>query len=230
LNKNAIFPYPDDLDCEKFAACGVNPITVLNMAYYAKKYNHKAIIHSAACSSLGKMLVRYTNKIGLTLINVVRREEQVKILKELGAEHVLDSTSETFETDLKELSHQHEATGFFDAVAGDLTSQVLKNMPAGSTAYIYGGLSLKPYYFSPLDAIFYKKTISWLWLSAWLGELSEEERKEQIGIVIQDLSTGGEIFGSNIAKTFPLSKFGEAIEAANKHASEGKVLLKPHES
>jgi NADPH:quinone reductase-like Zn-dependent oxidoreductase len=32
----------------------------------------------------------------LPLINIVRKEEQVKILKDLGAEHVINSTNEGF--------------------------------------------------------------------------------------------------------------------------------------
>jgi uncharacterized protein (DUF433 family) len=52
---------------------------------------------------------------------------------------------------------------------------------------------------------------------------------QAFGTVIKDLSTGGEVFGSNIVKTFPLSEVEEAIKYANEHASEGKVLLKPNE-
>jgi NADPH:quinone reductase len=89
------------------------------------------------------MLVRYCKKIDLPLISIVRKDEQIKTLKDLGAEYVLNSTSETFETELKEFAHQLEATGFFDAVAGDLTGIVAKNMPKFSTVYIYGALSFK---------------------------------------------------------------------------------------
>lgn len=175
------------------------------------------------------MLIKYCKSVDLPIINIVRREEQVKILLELGAEHILDSSSETFEDDLRQISNDLKATGFFDAVAGDLTGQVLKSMPSGSTAYIYGGLSGKSFSLSPLDSIFYEKTISYFWLPPWLAKLTNEERMQTFGVVVKDLSTGGEIFGSTIVKTFPLSEFEEAIKYANEHASEGKVLLKPNE-
>jgi NADPH:quinone reductase len=168
LRKETVFPYPDELNCEKFASCGVNPLTVVAFTSIAKNNEHQAIVHSAASSNLGKMLIKHCKNVDLPIINIVRREEQVKILQELGAENVLDSSSETFENDLKQISSELKATGFFDAVGGDLTGQVLKNMPSGSTAYIYGGLSLKKFSFSPLDSIFYQKTISYFWLSLGL--------------------------------------------------------------
>jgi len=229
VDKKSVIPYPDELDYEKFASSAVNPLTVFCMEHSAKKNNHKAIIHSAACSSLGKMLVKHCKKIGLTLINIVRREEQVKILTELGAEHVLDSTSETFAKDLAELAEQHEASGFFDAVAGDLTGQVLEAMPDKSTAYVYGGLSGKAPSLSILGHIFGQKTISYLWISTYLKEVTEEERNQFFGAIIQDLSTGGKVFGTSVYKTFPLSEFSEALEAGNKNATDGKVLFKPQE-
>jgi len=40
----------------------------------------------------------------MPLINIVRKEEQVKILKELGAEHVLNSSNEDFWDKLGELA------------------------------------------------------------------------------------------------------------------------------
>lgn len=74
----------------------INPLTVLLIVNQAKKDGHKALVHGAACSSLGKQLVRYANKIDFSGINLVRRPEQVEILTELGAEHILDSSTDTF--------------------------------------------------------------------------------------------------------------------------------------
>lgn len=47
--------------------------------------------------------------------------------------------------------------------------------------------------------------------------------------IITDLSTGGKLFGSKIAKTYPLSKHAEAYKDAVEFASEGKTLFHPQE-
>ena len=44
---------------------------------------------------------------------------------------------------------------------------------------------------------------------------------------MEDINTGGKIFGSKVAKTFKLEQFQEAIEYANAHTLEGKVYLLP---
>jgi NADPH2:quinone reductase len=228
-NKNAVIPFPDGTDAEKVCATFVNPITVLCIAHYAKNKGHKAIIHGAAASALGKMLVKHAKQIGLPLINLVRRDEQVTMLKDIGAEIVINTSDADWQDQLKEHVKTHEATGYFDPIGGDFTGQVLDCLAPDSTAYVYGGLSGKPVTYSPLGLIFGQKTISYLWIGPWMKSLTEEERGGVVGTIIQDLCTGGEIFGSAIAKRFPLSKFADAIKSASDNASDGKTIFTPQE-
>lgn len=44
-------------------------------------------------------------------------------------------------------------------------------------------------------------------------------------MVADDLSSGGEIFGVNIAKEYPLSEFNKAMKEFRKVATLGKVIL-----
>ena len=193
----------------------------------AKKNGHKAIVHGAAASALGKMLVKYSKKMDLPLINIVRSEEQVKTLQNLGAEHILNSTSDSFDADLKAISKELEATAYFDPIAGDLTKQVLVGMPPKSTAYVYGGLSGKPITIDVLTLIFYQKTVSYLYLDVWFKDASPEDIKNAITEVATDLATGGKIFGTKIFETYPITKLEEAIDSSNKNASKGKVIFNP---
>lgn len=50
----------------------------------------KAVVHTAAASSLGRMMVRYFQNNGVRVINIVRRQEQVDILKKEGADIIFD--------------------------------------------------------------------------------------------------------------------------------------------
>ena len=102
-------------------------------------------------------------------------------------------------------------------------------MPIKSTVHVYGALSGQNVSYHPGNFIFREATITYFWLGPWLKSLTSEERKYWIGTIVEDLSTGGKIFGQVVAKTLPLSEFSTAIEDANKLASEGKVILKPHQ-
>uniref|UniRef100_A0A7S3N9P1 Enoyl reductase (ER) domain-containing protein n=2 Tax=Euplotes harpa TaxID=151035 RepID=A0A7S3N9P1_9SPIT len=229
LNHQMVFQYPDDMDFDLICSTIVNPLTVCGFIDTYNKGGHKAMIHDAACSALGKMLVKTCKKHSIPLINIVRRAEQVKTLEELGAENILNSSLETFENDLKEAIAKLQPTIFFDAIGGKITGQVLNLMPEKSTAYVYGLLSGEEFSFSCGGIIFSQKTLTSFWLSVWLPSLTAEERTKWVSEVIGDLQTGGEVFGSKVYKTFPLSKFKDAMKEALDHASEGKVILKPHE-
>jgi NADPH2:quinone reductase len=82
------------------ASAFVNPLTVLGMVETMKDEGHTAIVHTAAASQLGQMLVRTCADEGIPLVNVVRRPEQISLLASLGAEHIVDSSSDEFHDDL----------------------------------------------------------------------------------------------------------------------------------
>ena len=143
------------------ASCFVNPLTSLGMVETMRREGHKALVHTAAASNLGQMLNKICLKDGIALVNIVRRRQQVEILRKIGAKYVVDSTSPTFMDDLTSALVETGATLGFDAIGGGpLAGQILTCMEAainktakaysryGSNVhkqvYIYGGLDLRP--------------------------------------------------------------------------------------
>ena len=90
------------------------------------------------------MVVVLAREQNLPLINIVRKEEQVKILKDMGAEHVLNSTDEGFWDQLGELAKRLRATVCLEAIGGKMTGQVMSKMPSKSICIVYGVLSEQP--------------------------------------------------------------------------------------
>lgn len=154
-------PLPDGTTAVEGASWFVNPLTALGMTETMKREGHKALVHTAAASNLGQMLNRICLKDGIGLVNIVRNEAQAKLLRGIGAKHVLDSTSPNFMEELTEALVETGATIAFDAIGGGtLASQILTCMEMalnknakqfsryGSTThkqiYIYGGLNTGP--------------------------------------------------------------------------------------
>ena len=148
---------PDGLTAADGASNFVNPMTALCMLETMRREGHSAIVHTAAASNLGQMLVKLCAKDGVALVNVVRRAEQVSALRELGAQHVVDSSADSFEDDLVDAIARTGATLAFDAIGGGQLADVLlramervasrdaaRYSPYGSTThkqlYVYGGL------------------------------------------------------------------------------------------
>ena len=154
-------PLPDGTTAAEGASWFVNPLTALGMTETMKREGHKALVHTAAASNLGQMLNRICLKDGIGLVNIVRNEAQAKLLRGIGARHVLDSTSPNFMEELTQALVETGATIAFDAIGGGtLASRILTCMEMalnknakefsryGSTThkqvYIYGGLNTAP--------------------------------------------------------------------------------------
>ena len=107
----------------------MNPLTALGMVETMRREGHTGLVHTAAASNLGQMLNRICLADGVPLVNVVRRPEQVALLREQGARHVCDSSEPTFEADLFAALMDTGATLAFDAVGGGpLAGQILNAM------------------------------------------------------------------------------------------------------
>src|SRR5690606_30645431 len=95
-----------------------NPLTALAIAETVRLEGGHALIHTAAASNLGQMLVKICREDGLALVNVVRRQEQADLLKSLGAEHVCNSSAPGFDEELRAAIAATGATMAFDAIGG----------------------------------------------------------------------------------------------------------------
>jgi len=152
----------DDATPKDAASCFVNPLTALGMVGTMRAEGHTALVHTAAASNLGQMLVKICLKDGVELVNIVRKPDQAALLKGLGARHVVDSSAATFMDDLIAALTETGGTIAFDAIGGGkLAGQILTGMEVaavrkgggaysryGSTTfkqvYIYGGLDTGP--------------------------------------------------------------------------------------
>lgn len=143
------------------ASCFVNPLTALCFLETMRGEGHTAIVHTAAASNLGQMLVRICQADGVDLVNIVRKQEQEDLLRGMGAKYVVNSSKDSFMADLTDAIHETGATLGFDATGGGkLASDILSAMEAaaartpgaysiyGSVAhkqvYLYGGLDTSP--------------------------------------------------------------------------------------
>lgn len=131
-----------DVSLEEAATMLVNPMTAWGMMHEARRGRHRAVVQTAAASALGRMVVRLGKRFSVPTINVVRRAEQVKLLRGMGAEHVLDSSDPAFDKNLRELCQRLGATIGFDAVAGEMSGRVLRAQARGGRLLVYGALSL----------------------------------------------------------------------------------------
>jgi NADPH:quinone reductase len=224
------------------ASCFVNPLTALGMVETMRAKGHSALVHTAAASNLGQMLNKICIKDGIGLVNIVRRQEHVDVLRAIGAKHVVSSGAPTFIDDLTEALVATGATLAFDAIGGGkLGSQILSCMEAaanrtakeysryGSTThkqvYIYGGLDRGPTELARNFGMAWGVG-GWL-LTAFLQKIGPEAAQKLRERVAAEIKT---TFASHYTKEVSLAEALRLEEIAiyGKQATGQKYLINPN--
>jgi NADPH2:quinone reductase len=227
------------------ASSFVNPLTALAFVETMKMENHVALVNTAAASNLGQMLVKICKDDGIPLVNIVRKPEQVKILKDLGAEYICDTSQSDFMKDLVEALVFTGATLGFDATGGGnegkLPGQILAAMEiaANKTAkeysrygsevykqvYIYGGLDPTPTVLNRSYGLQWGLG-GWL-LTPMIGRIGMERFAEMRQRVIREIKT---TFASHYTQEISLEDMlqPDKIKAYAKQGTGAKYLVNPH--
>ncbi|WP_409434034.1 zinc-binding dehydrogenase [Litorimonas sp. RW-G-Af-16] len=152
VNVQMVLPLMPGCTAKDGASSFVNPLTALCFPETMRSEGHTALVHTAAASNLGQMLNRICQADGIDLVNIVRKPEQVKLLKDMGAKYIVNSSDDDFMAQLTDAIHATGATLAFDATGGgSLASDILSAMEAAAArtpgAYsIYGSIKHKQVY------------------------------------------------------------------------------------
>jgi NADPH:quinone reductase-like Zn-dependent oxidoreductase len=240
LHVSSCLAMHDGTTGEQAAACFVNPLTALGMVETMRAEGHTALVHTVGASNLGQMLNRICLDDGVGLVNIVRKPNQVELLRSAGAEHVVDSSADTFRDDLITALSATGATIAFDAIGGgDLASTLLSCMERVASegeefsrygsdvhkqVYIYGGLDRGP---TTLRRDFGMKwgIGGWL-LMPFLTQVGAEGAERLRGRVADEITT---TFASNYGMkvTLPEAVDPAVVERYGKMATGEKALVTP---
>jgi len=234
---------PAGIKPEEAASAFVNPLTALGMLETARREGHKGLVHTAAASNLGQILNRLCQADGIPLVNIVRSEEQVQILKGLGAEHIVNSAQASFRDDLVSALKATGATLAFDAIGGGkLAGQILNAMEAvaaGASAETYNmyGSSVhkQVYIYGTLDPgpIELTRGSGMMWgIGGWLlfhflSKVGPEVEARLKARVASEIRT---TFASRYTRTISLLEAldPDVIAAYGRRATGEKFLINPN--
>ncbi len=223
--KGGVLPLHESVSLEQGATSVINPLTASAFIELAKKGDHDAIVLTAAASSLGRMVNRLALGEGINVINVVRRDAQVELLRSQGASIALNSTEADFDAALREACHQHDAHLAFDAVAGDMTSRLLRAMPSPGKVTVYSALSFEAPKIAPDQLIFEGKSVDGFWLGPYIAGKNLLQTMLMWRRAQKLLGTD---LKSEIRANVSLAEAPSAVEDYIRQMTSGKVLLRPN--
>jgi NADPH:quinone reductase-like Zn-dependent oxidoreductase len=151
-----------------------NATTVIGLLDRAGKAKTRSVVMTGAAGEVGRLFNVAARGRGLSVINVVYRQDQAKLLRGAGVEHVLVGGMDDFRAQLSTLAGKLGATVAFDAVAGDLTRDLLAALPDGSEVVVFGRLSGQDVTFDGLAYLSGRHMkLSGFDVNLWLGSQSK---------------------------------------------------------
>jgi len=215
-------PLPRKYPLEGAATLIVNPLTALAFFDIVREERHAAVVSNAAASALGRMIVRLSRERGVPVINIVRRPEQMDLLRTLGADHVLNSAEDGFPSRLRDLARRLGATLILDAVGGVETHTLVEAAPPRSTILVYAALAGEPSRFNARTLIAEEKRIEGFYLGHWALRKGLWRTIRDVWSVPR-LAAGP--LQTVVHRRLPLSAAPEAVAAYKSDMTAGKVLL-----
>ena len=233
-------PVDDSVTAEQAASSFVNPMTALGFVETMRMEGFTGLLHAAAASNLGQMLLRICQEDGIPLVNVVRSSEQAALLTDMGASHVLDMKDPDFVTRLAGAIKQTGAMLGFDPIGGGkMASNMLTAMElaasegqpfsryGSSTAkkvYIYGALDLGPTILNRSFGLTWDVG-GWL-LTPFMAKAGPEVLMRMRGRVMQGLTT---TFASHYKARVDLAQMlsKDAVAEYNARRTGEKYLVIP---
>ncbi len=221
----ACIPLMPALRDEDAAAMIVNPLTAIAMFGIVKEEGEKAFIVTAGASQLCKLLISAASEEGYRPIAIVRRDDQIELLKSMGAAHVLNAKADGFERELASVCKQENPRILLDAVSGPLPSTIFHRMGKGARWIIYGRLDPEQTVLQePGQLIFMNKKIEGFWLTRWMTSGPPERRLAAVMDAQQRFADGR--WKTDVTAVVPLE------EAVGRVADElakpnGKVFIAP---
>ena len=241
MNAMMCMELPEGTSAADGASCFVNPMTALGMVETMRAEGHTALVHTAAASNLGQMLNRLCLEEEIDLVNIVRKPEQEKTLRDLGAKYICNSSADTFFKDLSSALVTTGATLAFDATGGGkLASTILSSMEFAAAqamteynrygsdvykqVYVYGFLDRNPTTLS-INYGFCWGMGGWL-LTHFLQKAGTPKMMEMRARVSNGLKT---TFASHYSREISLVE-ALSLQAINEYARQAtgeKFLINP---
>lgn len=230
---------PEGASAREGASLTVNPLTASSMIDLMRRDGFTGLIHTAAASNLGQMLVKLAKVEGVPLVNIVRSPAQEALLRGIGAEFVVDSSAEDFMARLVDALVLSDATLAFDAIGGGkLGGQILSaieqaQLRKGGTfsvygtntpkqLYIYGGLDTGPTTFT--RSFGFQWNISGFLLTPYLARIGAQDTAALRQRVVEHRN---DIFASEYSAEITLDHLidPKTVQAMQAKATGQKYLI-----
>jgi NADPH:quinone reductase len=225
MDADAAFPAPEGLSDEKAASLYLTYQTgYVGLHRRARLQEGEWLLVHAGAGGVGSAAIQLGKAAGARVIATAGGERKVEVCRELGADHVVDYTTEDFVPIVKEVTGGHGADVVYDPVGGDVFDKSRKCIAFEGRLVVVGFTSGRiPE--APANHLLVKNysVVGLHW------GLYRKHDPAVFGAVHQELTRLVEAgtIDPLVSQALPLEQAPQALKALADRSTVGKVVLVP---
>ena len=219
-----VLKIPSDTPVEQASMLKVNPLTAWCMlTQFIDLPKGSWVIQNAANSGVGSCVIQIAKLLGLRTINLVRREELIKTLTDLGADHVLLDEADSIEA-IRTITGDSPPALALNAVGGDSALRLMDAIATKGIHVTYGAMGRRSLKVPNKFLIFKRIQLHGFWVTEWIKETDAQLVGDTYQQLAQWISEGK--LAQPIDSTYALAEITTALSRAMEDQRDGKVLLR----
>jgi NADPH:quinone reductase-like Zn-dependent oxidoreductase len=212
----------DEADPLQLAMIGVNAATAYLLLHrYVSLMPDDWIGQTAANSAMGQCIIALAKLAGVKTLNVVRREEAAKQVRQFGGDRVVIQ-GDSLRKDIDAALGGKKLSLVLDILGGTPAGELAESLKPGGAIVTYafqdGYPALSP------NFLFHNLSLHGFWLINWIRNAPSAEIQETYQ-KLSDFIVDGSL-SAKVQNVYPLEHFNEAIEESLKSNRNGKILFK----
>ena len=220
-----VVPLPNSIPDEVGAQLIAMPLSTRMLLQFLDVKAGDWIVQNAANGAVGKTLAMLAKAHGVNTLNLVRREEVIPELTELGIDHVVAMTQPDWQSQVKALTDGQPIVRAVDSISGQAARDLLDLLSIGAVFVSFGAAKREPIPVLADDLIFRRISLKGFWGAQVSKEIDASTKKAMLNALLHLASTGD--LQLPVDAIFSLEHIPQAMAAQNAPNRNGKVLFKP---
>ncbi len=221
----ALVPIPDAIDDDRACQLLAMPLSTVVLFDELRTQPGMWIAQTAANGAVGKLLMLLAQEHGVNIVNFVRRDAAAEELRHYGAQHVIVTAHEGWQTRARALTGDAGFARIVDSVAGPEALELQKLLAPLGEMIVFGALSRGAVKLDPGLMIARESIVRGFWMNAWMQRASEADRVDAMQRVFA-LALAGAL-PLPVGGIYPLRDAAQALRAAETPGRSGKILFAP---
>ena len=218
-----VIPIPDALDFESAAGFGLTYGTSYHaLVQRAQLRAGEKLLVLGAAGGVGSAAIEIGKHLGADVIAAASTAEKLEFASGLGADHLIDYTTEDLRERLEEISGGKGVDVVYDPVGGDMTEQAFRSL-AWNGRHLVVGFAAGDIPELPVNLALLKGAS--LVGVFWGRSLSEEpQRAFQNFVELTELANAG-VIHPRVSQRFGLDQYEEAFAVFENRSVMGKAIF-----